>query len=827
MLAGKILADLGADVIKVEPPGGSSSRHRGPFVDGTPHPERSLSWFGLNLNKRSVTIDVTQPTGRELLFRLVQCSDIILESFTPGYLDSLAIGYQHLRQRHPGIILTSITPFGQTGPYAGYKGPDIVSWAMGGYLWMIGDPNRPPLRVGGIEQAHQYAAVSAVGGMLIALRQRAQTGRGQHIDQSVQQCGPWMLFQSMAHYIATGTVSKRGGTHVQWGRTFLKQTYECKDGDLFITIGTGVLSRGLQALVEWMMAEGMASQPLQQMDPSTYDPANLEQSAADALGDSLSAFFLTKTKQELLEGALNRGLFLTPINTVNDVVESPHLKAHGSWVKVDHPELGRSLPYPASPIRFAGNWEMSHRRAPSIAEDTDAILKDLLGLTLKEARAQAQVPPVGHARKTDMPHRATSPLSQGPTRAASPSMKLGNQARPLHGLKVLDFTATVAGPTVTRLLSDFGATVIKIESDARPDPSRTSTPYVGKAGLNSSLYFPFSNSSKYSFGIDMNKPGASRFVKKYLVPWADLVVDSFAPGVMEKWGLAYEDIAEISPKTILARICFVGHDGPLRNLKGFGNNASALSGVSYLTAWKDGPPLGPYMAYGDHLTAYYTLAAILAALDHRERTGKGHHIQISILESILSLLAPAFLEYDVRGNARTPVGNWDDHAAPHGVYPCLGQDEWCAIAVNTHEEWQALGKIINEPWAIASRFASFEDRREHQSELDQLLGQWTAAWNKKKLMDRLQKASIPAGAVQSQRDIFHDPQLKHRRHFARLKHPELGWHYTHTSAFRLSDAEGLPVRCAPLLGEHTFFICKEVLGLPDDLIAELFAEFLQ
>ena len=821
MLAGKLLADLGADVIKIEPPGGSSSRHRGPFIDGIPHPQKSLFWSGLNLDKRSVTIDVARPTGRELFFQLAQCSDIILESFTPGYLDSLKMGYGHLRQRHPGIILASITPFGQTGPYSSYKGPDIVSWALGGYLWMTGDPDHPPLRVGGVEQAAQYGAVSAVGATLLALRQRAQTGHGQHVDQSTQQCGPWMLFQSLAHTLATGAVGRRGGTQVQWGRTFLKQTFACKDGHLYMTMGTGILSRGLMGVVEWMKAEGMASPSLQDIDSSTYDPTNLEQSEADALSASLSAFFLTKTKQEVLDGALARGLFITPINTVKDVVESPHFKAHNFWVHVDHQESGRSLSYPASPIRFAGNQGMNHRRAPVAGADADGVLTQLLGIPAEGVR------PPGKGGKALATEPASKTSSKRPAGETYPPPKTPGRGRPMHGLKVLDLTATVAGPVVTRLLADYGATVVKVESDKRPDSGRSSTPYVGEPGLNRSLYFPFANSGKYSFGIDMSKPGAARFVAQHLVPWADVIVDSFAPGVMEKWGLTYESISAVNPKAILARICFIGHDGPLRNLKGFGNNASALSGISHLTAWKDGPPLGPYLAYGDHLAAYYTLAAIMAALEHRERTGKGHHIQVSILASILSLLTAECLDYQANGHERGPIGNWDDHAAPHGVYPCLGEDEWCAIAITSDTEWKALGKIIGEAWGTAARFASFERRREHQKELDQLIGKWTATWNKQKLMKRLQQAGVPAGAVQSHRDILRDPQLIHRRHLIRLNHPELGWHYTHTSTFRLSDAEGLPARCTPLLGEHTYSISKEVLGISDDAIAGYFSEFLQ
>jgi benzylsuccinate CoA-transferase BbsF subunit len=296
---------------------------------------------------------------------------------------------------------------------------------------------------------------------------------------------------------------------------------------------------------------------------------------------------------------------------------------------------------------------------------------------------------------------------------------------------------------------------------------------------------------------------------------------------MEKWGMSYPDISQINPRAILARICFIGHQGPLRDLKGFGNNASALSGITSLTAWEEGAPVGPYLAYGDHLAAYYTVAGILAALDHRDRTGAGRQVQISILGGIVSLLSPVVLEYGAVGTVRKPMGNRDDSAAPHGVYPCRGQEAWCAIAVTTNEEWQALARTIGEPWAKDPRLATVENRRRNQEELDTLLGRWTATWDKKRLMERLQKAGVPAGSVQTPRDILDDPQLKHRRHFIRLQHPDLGWHTTHTSTFRLSDAEGLPGMRAPLLGEHTYSICKDVLGIPDDLIARYYEEFLQ
>ena len=807
MLAGKIFADLGAEVIKVEPPGGAPSRHRGPFLGGTPHLEKSLFWSALNLNKRSVTLDLAHPSGRARFLRLVQTSDLVIESFAPGRLDSLSLGYRDLSQAHPPVVLTSITPFGRSGPFASYKSPDLVSWAMSGYMWMTGDPSRAPLRPGGIEQAAQYAAVSSVGATLIALQHRARTGRGRHVDQSIEQLGPWMLFQSFAHYIAHGTISKRGGVRIQWGKTLLKQVHACKDGYLYITMGTGILSRGLVGLVEWMKADGMAPPALHQIDSATYDPTNLEQADADALSDALAAFFLTKTKQELLEGALARGLFITPINTIPDVVTSDHFKGHGLWQGVAHPERANALPHPASPVRFVGEPADPSAPAPAIGRDNNAIFTALLGLP--SGSAPTQVAPPQAPKRKPIPKGGTSP------------------SKPLDGIKVLDLTATVAGPVVTRLLADYGATVVKIESDARPDSSRTSTPYVGAVGMNHSLYYPFSNSSKYSFGIDMSKPGAAGFIKKHFAPWADVVIDSFAPGVMEKWGLAHRDIAQVNPKVIMARIAFIGHEGPLRNLKGFGNNASALSGISYLTAWEDGPPIGPYLAYGDHLAAYYTLAAVLAALHRRERTGQGSHIQVSILGSILSLLAPSFLEFAANGVARKPMGDRDDLAAPHGVYPCRGDDEWCAIAVTSDAEWQALAQRIGEPWASDPRFATLKQRREQQVELDRLMSGWTSAWDKHKLMRALQASGIPAGAVQNYRDLFSDPQLKHRGHFVRLNHPEMGLHYTHTSTFRLSDVDPSPTLRAPLLGEHTYSICKDFLGLPENEIATLFDQFLQ
>lgn len=396
---------------------------------------------------------------------------------------------------------------------------------------------------------------------------------------------------------------------------------------------------------------------------------------------------------------------------------------------------------------------------------------------------------------------------------------------PLSGLRVLDFGSTLAGPTAARHLADFGAQVIKIESQVHPDTLRVGTPYAGGTpGVNRSGYFAAYNAGKLSLALNMQRPEAREVVRR-LVERSDIVMENFVPGVMARWGLTYEQISAWNPRIIMASHCLQGQWGPHSRHRGYGQIASSMTGWYDLTGLAGGEPLGPYSAYTDFISWPFLLTAILVALEVREMTGQGQYIDHAQLETSIHFLTPLLLDLQINGHLASRCGNREEYAAPNNVYPCLGNDRWIAISVTTDEEWASLCRVLQHEEAINDRrFATFPARKKHENELDRLIATWTASEEPFALAERLQAAGVAAGVVARAEDLFSDPQLAHRQFFRRLDHPELGNHAVLTQSFRIDSMRPGPWRPAPLLGEHTHAICKEILGMSDEEIAELTAK---
>lgn len=405
-------------------------------------------------------------------------------------------------------------------------------------------------------------------------------------------------------------------------------------------------------------------------------------------------------------------------------------------------------------------------------------------------------------------------------------MPLPSTARdlPLSGIRVIDFGTTVAGPTAARHLADFGAQVIKIESQVHPDTLRVGTPYRdGQPGLNRSGYFGAYNAGKLSMALNL-QTGEARDIVRRLVERSDVVVETFVPGVMARWDLEYERLSRWNPRIIMASHCLQGQTGPHARHRGYGQIASAMSGWYDLTGPEGDEPLGPYSAYTDFIAWPFLLTAILVALEVREVTGRGQHIDHAQLETSIHFLAAPLLDLQINDHCMTRRGNREDYAAPNNVYPCRGDDRWIAITVVDDAEWRALCSALDSP-ALAedARFATFEARRENEAALDAILAARTADEEPFALEARLQEVGVAAGVVARAEDLFADPQLRHRGFFRRLDHAELGDHAVLRQSFRIGGLDPGPSRAAPLLGEHTYDVCRELLDMPDDEIAELTA----
>ena len=391
----------------------------------------------------------------------------------------------------------------------------------------------------------------------------------------------------------------------------------------------------------------------------------------------------------------------------------------------------------------------------------------------------------------------------------------------LEGVKVLDFCWVAIGPMTTRYLSDFGATVVRVESIHRVDTLRTATPHKdGIPGINRSGYFANYNGGKRSIALNMSQPKA-RELARDLARWADVVTENFTPGIMERWGLGYYDIRKANPGVVMFSASMQGRGGPYSNHPGFGPVLTALSSHTHLTGWPDRTPTSPYGAYTDFLLPHLTVAAITAALDNRRRTGEGCHIDFSQLEGSLYFVAPPLMDYAANGRIQTRQGNRHPVYAPHNAYPCAGEDRWCAIACTTDEEWQTLCRLMGQPsLASDSRFATAEARQQNEETLDAVIGRWTEPQDAFGLMHRCQKVGVPAGVVETCEDLFNDPQLTHRNHYVFLDHKEIGVHANDANCFTLSESPPT-YQPAPLLGEHTDWVLREILNLPDAEIENL------
>ncbi|MBM2832434.1 MAG: hypothetical protein HW414_1486 [Dehalococcoidia bacterium] len=383
LLCGKLLADLGANVIKIEPPGGDPTRGLGPFYKDQASPERSLYWFAYNTNKRGITLNLETEKGQELFRRLARTADFVLESFNPGYLDNLGLGYPALSEINPKLVMTSITPCGQTGPYTGFKGPDLITWALGGYLFVVGYPDRPVWI--SFPQASIQAGAEAAGASLVAHWHRTQSGEGQHVDVSIQECVTDLLWNVAEYWDLNKTIVNRVGNAWKTAHAVMRQVFPVKDGHVAILLmggGWAGMVASDKALVGLMDEAGMAPEWLKTFDwVHEFDTMKMTQETFDKVAGPIGKFLLTQTKERLFAEAIKRRILVAPANTVKDILESPQLKARNFWVELEHPELGETLKYSGAFVQMSETPIKIRRRAPLVGEHNNEIYVNELGMT--------------------------------------------------------------------------------------------------------------------------------------------------------------------------------------------------------------------------------------------------------------------------------------------------------------------------------------------------------------------------------------------------------------------------------------------------------------
>jgi crotonobetainyl-CoA:carnitine CoA-transferase CaiB-like acyl-CoA transferase len=407
-------------------------------------------------------------------------------------------------------------------------------------------------------------------------------------------------------------------------------------------------------------------------------------------------------------------------------------------------------------------------------------------------------------------------------------VKMANKSRqrPLQDIRVIEFTAFAAGPVVTKTLAENGAEVIRVESRTRPDGFRTHYPPFkdNQPGLNRAGIFGFYNNDKLGITLNLKHPKGIELVKR-LIARADIVVENFTPGTMKRLGLDYTSLVALNPKLIMMSSCNQGQTGPHASHPGFGSHLSSLSGFTNLIGYPGGPPMILYGPYIDYVAVNYGVVAILAALEYRNRTGKAQYIDLAQYETGVQFVSSVLLDYRVNGRVADRMGNRHAYAAPHGAYPCKGEDAWCALSIFSDEEWRILLHVMEDPEELTGpRFATVLARKEHEEELDRVISCWSVTQTAEGMSDRLLRAGLRAAPVQTMKDLFSDPQLSHRKVWRKLEHPELGAHHTEGPAFHLTKTPSQIRSPAPLLGEHNRRVYHEILGLSEEEIRTLAAE---
>jgi benzylsuccinate CoA-transferase BbsF subunit len=763
----KVLADLGADVIKIENPTGDEARKRGPFLGDEPHLEKSLLFLYLNTNKRGITLDIRERFGRDKFIELVKWADILIEDHLPQILEELKLTYDELQRINTALVMTSVTPFGQTGLYRNYKAYPLNIWHGGGMGYM--SPMAPgvavPLKPGAYFSECSCGIVAAVG-TLSALYYQRETGLGQHIDISKQEAIMNLGRVQLDRYPNEKAIQKRIG-FVTSGPSINR----CSDG---YTIHTCIQPHETEALVKFVASQDMDR--FKEFLNEEYRGKHWKE-----FNSCISDFIKEHAKDWLYHNGQAAGVPITPVMTSVDIVKSAQSTARHFFIEGVHPVTGK-LTYPNTPYRFSTFNTDIERTAPTIGQHNNQIL----GKNLE--------PNIIHPRKSRIDIK-----------------------RALDGVRIADFSWAWAGPHATELLASMGAQVIKIESMSRFDFVRRLSFTTGQKfeDVNSSSVFNDINLGKFGIQLNLSKPKGIELAKK-IVSVSDVVIQNMRPGVMDKLGLSYEALRKVRPDIVYLSSSTRGSLGPEKLYSGYATNFAAVGGITHLCGMPDGEP-GNMSGEIDLLSAITAAGAILAGLNHRKETGEGLYIDLSSAESIHVLIGDVLMDYLANGRVQMRNGNLDEKMAPHNCYRCKGDDKWISIAVATDEEWQALCKVMGNPeWSQQERFRTAESRWRNQLELDKIFEAWTINYTHYEIMEKLQVVGVAAVPVFNAEEIYKDPHIVQRLCWTTVSHKVLGKQSVLMPAWKMSET---PVRidsAAPLIGQHNKYIFSELLGIGNE-----------
>ena len=762
------LADLGADVIKVEPAGGDRNRLLPPFAGNIEHAERSLTFIHANTNKRSIVLDLDRETDRETFAKLLQSANLFIEATPLGYLDKFGFDDQRFRAAFPSLVTVSLTPFGRMGPYRHYKGSDAIANATGGFLFGQGDNTKGQCTAPS-HLAYQMAGAMAAMLGLAGIRHARETGAGQRIDVSLQEALTFANSSSIARYSRENRLERRPGAKAYGGAG--TNIYRCKDGR-YVHFTTNMPHMWKEFAQNWMTDKSLAG-------PEWENPRYRDEHAGE-VARAFANFIGQFNAEDFANEAQARHLAAAPLNTIGQFVECEQNRARKWLQEVEHPVIGK-YKAPGAPMRLSLTPMRVSRPAPVLDQHREEILAELEKPSLKESKA------------LEDRARARQPM--------------------LNGLRMADLTQQYAGPLGTELLAYYGMEVVKIESAVVASKER-------EAAVHACM-----NRAKLGCTINLRNPEGKELFKQ-LVAKSDVVVDNFSSGVLERLGFSFDALQKINPGIVQAVMPGWGLAGPLKTWVAWGWQLLAYTGIMRLWGYPDSPmETRCKIAWPDRVGSVTMALGVLAALEYQARTGKGQFIEGGMLEAQGSMMGPAILDYTINGNEWDAMGYREilgDRYAPYGCYPCYGEDNWIIIACAGDEEWQAMSTVMGKSsWAADAKFASRSGRKEHRDELDRKLSEWTRKYTAKQLFRLLQEAGIAAGIPSSGEDLFHDIHLRARGHIVETEAQPWGkiTHHGLPGIPSLSAANA--ARPAPWIGANNDEVFGKIIGLSEEKIEEL------
>jgi crotonobetainyl-CoA:carnitine CoA-transferase CaiB-like acyl-CoA transferase len=769
-LCGRVLADLGMEVIKIEPPGGDPVRKMPPFARSADGKQLSTTFAHLNAGKASKVLDLDGEAGRAEFRRMVETADVVLESFQPGELEAKGLGYKDLAAINPQLIMASITGFGQTGSKKNFAYNDLVALAESGFLYISGDPSLPPCRPPET-QAYYFASLFATAGLLAALYRREHTGQGDHVDSSMQE-----TLATQEHIIRLWAnekqISQRAGS--QHGSVAPAKIFSCRDGFVYLYV---TRQHWKLFLTIW------------KNHPPVFDAPewlnNLYRRAhADELNQAVQNFLNQFTMAEITDLLQAKGLPCVPVNTPMGFANDEHVRSRGFMAPVEHPGFG-SAEQPAMPFIIDG-------------------VRPAVG----------SVPVLDSWSSPSYVSSVTGKKREGRPRDT------GSGNGPLHGMRIVSFDHVLAAPYGTTILAELGADVIKVESSkGGMDPFR----FFGTGeDPNVSPRFLEFNRNKRSFTVNLKHPKGPRVLHD-LVARADAVLDNYSVDVVDRIGLAYENLRKVKPDIINLRMPGLGTTGPKRHFSTVGVNITAYTGLTYL--WNHpgvtGPPIGSQTVFPDYVSGVLCAIIIISGVLYRDRQKKGAFIDLAQSEATAFMIGANLMAAAANGKDPQPIGNASPLAAPHDCYPCKGEDRWCVIAAENEEQWAALAKIIGGGIDQEPRFKTAASRLQYRDDLNRAIARWTQDREAFEIRDRLQNAGVPCGVVQTGEDLTNDPHLKDRGFIVAVENPRLGRVVLPNFPLQFANAKLTRRWEFPVLGRDTNAVLRDIVGYDEETIKQL------